>query len=118
MQRDFTFEFTGRLTADAQLFNRNDRQLIKFTVAVSFHYKLREPKDGQNYGTKTSFVNCTIWNPSEAQLKRLAKGALVSIDGFMTARAFQSEQQPEPVAVLDCDVSSYKVWSKGATVTG
>lgn len=98
-------QFTGRLTADAEVQTVNgDRKVTKFTVALNKRFKDRNG-DKQE---KTAFIRCAYWvNTGLAEY--LTKGSVVEITGWVEAEAWLNKDD-EPQAYLACNVDSIKLF--------
>jgi single-strand DNA-binding protein len=107
-------QFTGRLTADAEVRDvKNDRKVTAFTVAVNKRYK---DKAGVKH-EKTAFIRCAYWiNPGLAIY--LTKGAIVEINGLIEAEAW-TDKTGKAQANLTCSVDTIKLYSTaGKAVPG
>jgi len=79
-------QITGRLTADATVKNlESGKQVVNFSIAENQSYT---PKGGETVNVPTYF-NCSYWL-NTAVAKVLRKGAVVQLNGRVSARAYQS----------------------------
>ena len=86
-------EIVGRLTDEATVNQLNDgRQVVNFCVAINERYKTKEGETKK----QTSYINCSYWiSPKVAE--HLHKGAIVSLYGSLSSKAYidqQGEAQP------------------------
>jgi single-strand DNA-binding protein len=79
-------QFTGRVTADATVKDiSGGKQVVNFSIAEDQSYT---PKGGDKVKVVT-FFNCSYWM-STGVATVLRKGAVVQLNGRVSARAFQS----------------------------
>jgi len=80
-------QITGRLTADAIVKTIDGgKQVVNFSIADSETYK---PKGQDEVKEISTFFNCSYWfNPAVAKVLR--KGAVVQLNGRVSARPYQA----------------------------
>ena len=80
-------QITGRLTADAVVKTIDGgRQVVNFSIADNESYK---PKGKDEPVQVSTFFNCAYWfNTAVARVLR--KGAVVQLNGRVSARAYQN----------------------------
>lgn len=80
-------QITGRLTADATVKTlEGGKQVVNFSIADNETYK---PKGQDEPVQVTTFFNCSYWiNTAVAAVLR--KGAVVQLNGRMSARGYQT----------------------------
>lgn len=80
-------QVTGRLTGDAVVTTTNSgKEVVNFRIADNETYK----RKGDDEPTQvTTFFNCSYWL-SAAVAKVLRKGAVVQLNGRISARAYQT----------------------------
>lgn len=99
----------GRITRDAQVNNvKGDRKVVNFSIAQNDSYK---PKDGERVQL-TTYFNCSYWR-SEKIAEQLKKGALVEVEGRLSADAYTGKDGTVK-ASLNCHVNTIKIhaWPK------
>ena len=95
----------GRVTADAVVKQLEDkREVVSFSVAVNDWYK---PKGGGEPVRTATFFNCSWWISTGAA-KILKKGALLELNGRVSAKAY-TDDKGKPKASLDFHVSSFNL---------
>lgn len=98
--------FTGRLTANAEVRTvKGDKQVINFTVALNERWKNKAGEKQE----KTAFVECAYWRNSGIG-EYLTKGAVVEIQGWVDAEAYQSTKDGLR-ARLVCTCDTIKLFS-------
>lgn len=80
-------QVTGRLTGDAVVKTTNSgKEVVNFRIADNETFK----KKGEDEPTQiTTFFNCSYWL-SAAVAKVLRKGAVVQLNGRISARAYET----------------------------
>jgi single-strand DNA-binding protein len=102
-------QFTGRVTANAATRTvKEDKQVVNFTVAINQRWKT---KDGEKK-EKTAFVDCAYWRHA-GLAEYLTKGAVVEIQGWMEAQAYQSTTHGLQ-ARLSCTCDTIKLFTPAA----
>lgn len=106
-------QFTGRLTADAQVRTvKNDRKVTGFTVAVNKRWK---DKNGEKH-EKTSYIDCAYWiNSGVAEY--LKKGTVVEVSGWLDAQTWVN-RDGDAKASLRCDVETLKMYGSQKNSNG
>jgi len=101
--------FTGRITANAEVRVKGDKQVTNFTVALNQRYKNKAGEKKE----KTAYVNCAYWvNPGLAVY--LTKGAIVEISGWVDAQTW-TQQDGTVRADLVCSVDNVKLFGSNGT---
>jgi len=103
-------KIVGRLTANAETKQWNDRFVINFSVAENRKYRdaTGEWKD------KTRFFECSYWMKSPKLADYLTKGKVVEVDGTIGANAYikdKGKKTAEAVANLTIDVYDLQLHS-------
>ena len=95
----------GRVTADAVVKQLEDkREVVSFSVAVNDWYK---QKGGGEPVRTATFFNCSWWISTGA-VKIFKKGALLELNGRVSAKAY-TDDKGKPKASLDFHVSSFNL---------
>ncbi|MBS1532550.1 MAG: single-stranded DNA-binding protein [Bacteroidetes bacterium] len=80
-------QFTGRLTADAVVKTLDSgKEVVSFSIAENQTYKRKGDNDPQQF---TTYFNCSYWT-STGIAQVLRKGAVVQINGRVSARAYMT----------------------------
>lgn len=78
--------FSGNLAKDAEVKTVGENQVANFSVGVNNNKKV----NGE-WETLTTWVNVTLWRPSEYMANNLAKGAKVIVQGTPSIRSFEAK---------------------------
>lgn len=98
--------FTGRVTANAECKAvKGDKQVINFTVAINQRWKNKAGEKQE----KTAFIDCAYWRNSGIA-EYLTKGAVVEIQGWMEAQAYQSQTKGLQARLI-CTCDTIKLFS-------
>ncbi|WP_413670125.1 single-stranded DNA-binding protein [Mucilaginibacter sp. Mucisp86] len=100
-------QITGRLTADATVKQlEGGRQVVSFNIADNQSYR---PKDGGDKVEIPTFFSCSYW-VSTRVANVLRKGAVVQLNGRVSARAY-STNTGELATALNFHTSRIEVLS-------
>lgn len=98
--------FTGRVTANAESKAvKGDKQVVNFTVAINQRWKNKAGEKQE----KAAFVDCAYWRNSGIA-EYLTKGAVVEIQGWIEAQAYQSTTKGLQ-ARLTCTCDTIKLFT-------
>ncbi|CAN5496621.1 hypothetical protein BH09BAC6_BH09BAC6_16210 [soil metagenome] len=99
--------FTGRLTANAEVKAvKGDKQVTNFTVAINERWKNKAGEKQE----KTAFIECAYWR-NAGLAEYLIKGAVVEIQGWMEAQAYQSQTKGLQSRLI-CTCDTIKLFSQ------
>jgi single-strand DNA-binding protein len=107
--------FTGRLTAKAEVKAvKGEKQVINFTVAINQRWKNKAGEKKE----KTAFIDCAYWRNSGVA-EYLTKGAVVEIQGWMEAQAYQSQTKGlQSRLICTCDtIKLFSLMAKAENAT-
>lgn len=89
--------FVGRLGADAETKQVGDKTVTEMNIANNVGFGEKET---------TNWFRFSMWNMSDALVKNLTKGRLVSIIGEFNARKYQTKEGVEKMAL---EIKGYKI---------
>jgi single-strand DNA-binding protein len=106
----------GFLGQDAEVRDANGQKVISFRIAHTEKYTDRSGNPVEN----TTWVGCSYWRPADRTgvAQYLKKGTQVYVEGFPSARAYQTKDG-QNAASLDMRVLSLELLgSKGSNAGG
>lgn len=80
----------GRITKDLEIRKtQSNKSVLAFTLAVN----RRLTQDQKNAGAQSAdFINCVVWNqPAEYLARYAGKGAMISLNGRIATRSYDSQ---------------------------
>jgi single-strand DNA-binding protein len=95
-----TFNITGNLTADGEIKQVGDSNVINFSIANNDESK---KKDDGNYENIASFFNCTYWSKTGKMVNHLKKGKTVSLSGKLKQERWEKDGVNHSRVTLRCN---------------
>ena len=105
------FQMTGTLTADAEIKQIGESNVINFTIANNDESKKNQDGSWENIA---SFFNCIFWSKSGKMVSHLLKGKHVTVSGSLKQDRWEKDGAKHSTIKLRCSEVVPHVYEKAS----